>query len=41
MNIIHIRKDGTVTDSIEGTIPDGEFYEVLRSILFKEEIHNA
>ena len=33
MQIIHIMKDGTVRDSIEGiVIPKGEFYQVLRGI---------
>jgi len=33
MEIIHIMKDGTVRDSIEGiVIPDGEFYRVLQGI---------
>lgn len=36
MKIIHIMKDGTVRDSIEGiVIPNGEFYQVLRGILEK------
>ena len=36
MRIIHIMKDGTVKDSIAGTvIPDGEFYQVLRGIIEK------
>ena len=36
MRIIHIMKDGTVKDSIAGTtIPDGEFYQVLREIIEK------
>ena len=38
MRIIHIMKDGTVRDSIEGmVIPNGEFYQVLRGILEKKE----
>ena len=37
MEIIHIMKDGTVRDSIEGiVIPDGEFYRVLQGILEKQ-----
>lgn len=36
MEIIHIMKDGTIRDSIEGiVIPKGEFYEVLRGIIEK------
>ena len=36
MRIIHIMKDGTVKDSIAGTvIPNGEFYQVLRGIIDK------
>lgn len=36
MRIIHIMKDGTVRDSVEGiVIPAGEFYQVLRGILEK------
>ena len=36
MNIIHIMKDGTVRDSIEGiAIPNGEFYQVLQGITEK------
>lgn len=38
MNIIHIMKDGTVRDSVEGiVIPNGEFYRVLEGIL--EKVH--
>ena len=38
MNIIHIMKDGTVRDSIEGiVIPNGEFYHVLNGILEKRK----
>lgn len=38
MKIIHIMKDGTVRDSIEGiVIPNGEFYQVLRGILEKRK----
>ena len=34
MNIIHIMKDGTVRQSIEGVvIPKGDFYRVLQGIL--------
>jgi hypothetical protein len=36
MRIIHIMKDGTVKESIAGTvIPNGEFYRVLRGIMEK------
>ena len=36
MRIIHIMKDGTIKDSIAGTvIPNGEFYHVLRGIIEK------
>jgi hypothetical protein len=36
MKIIHIMKDGTVRDSIEGiVIPNKEFYQVLQSITEK------
>lgn len=36
MKIIHIMKDGTVRDSIEGVaIPNGEFYQVLQCITEK------
>ena len=36
MRIIHIMKDGTVKESVAGTvIPNGEFYEVLRGITEK------
>ena len=38
MNIIHIMKDGTVRDSIEGiVIPKGAFYQVLQGIIEKKE----
>lgn len=37
MEIIHIMKDGTVRDSIEGiVIPPGEFYQVLNGIIEKQ-----
>ena len=37
MKVIHIMKDGTVRDSIEGiVIPNGEFYHVLRGIIEKQ-----
>lgn len=37
MQIIHIMKDGTVRDSIEGiVVPSGEFYQVLRGIVEKK-----
>ena len=36
MRIIHIMKDGTVRDSVEGiVIPNGEFYRVLNGIIEK------
>ena len=36
MKIIHIMKDGTTRDSIEGiVIPNGEFYQVLQGITEK------
>lgn len=36
MRIIHIMKDGTIRDSIEGiAIPNGEFYQVLQGITEK------
>lgn len=36
MQIIHIMKDGTVKDSVAGTvIRNAEFYEVLRGITKK------
>ena len=36
MKIIHIMKDGTTRDSLEGfVIPNGDFYHVLRGILEK------
>jgi hypothetical protein len=42
MRIIHIMKDGTVKDSIAGTvIPDGEFYQVLRGIIEKRGDRNV
>ena len=38
MRIIHIMKDGTIRDSIEGiVIPPGEFYQVLNGILEKRK----
>lgn len=38
MNIIHIMKDGTVRDSVEGiVIPKGEFYRVWQGILEKQK----
>lgn len=41
MRIIHIMKDGTVKDSIEGTvIPNGEFYRVLEGIIEKRGVSN-
>lgn len=34
MRVIHILKDGTVTDNIKGTvIREKRFYEVLRNII--------
>lgn len=36
MEIIHIMKDGTTRDSLDGiVIPDGDFYQVLRGIIEK------
>ena len=43
MRIIHIMKDGTMRDSVEGiVIPDGDFYRVLQGIVEKKNggIHN-
>ena len=38
MRIIHIMKDGTTRESMEGiTIPSGEFYRVLQGIIEKKE----
>lgn len=38
MNIIHIMKDGTVRDSVEGiVIPNGDFYQVVKCILEKQK----
>lgn len=38
MQIIHIMKDGTVRDSVEGiVIPKGEFYQVLQGIMEKRK----
>lgn len=38
MEIIHIMKDGTIRDSIEGiVIPNKEFYQVLNGILEKQQ----
>lgn len=38
MRIIHIMKDGTVKDSIDGmVIPNGEFYQVLRGIMERKK----
>lgn len=37
MRIIHIMKDGTVRDSVEGiVIPSGDFYRVLNGIIEKK-----
>ena len=37
MEIIHIMKNGTVRESIEGlVIPYGEFYKVFNAILEKQ-----
>lgn len=42
MKIIHIMKDGTVRDSVEGVvIPKGEFYRVLQGILEKRGKHET
>ena len=41
MRVIHIMKDGTVRDSIEGiVIPNGEFYRVLQGILEKKKVQS-
>ncbi len=38
MRIIHIMKDGTTRDSVEGiVIPNGEFYQVLQGIIAKKK----
>lgn len=38
MRIIHVMKDGTVRDSVDGlVIPNGEFYRVLQGILEKRK----
>lgn len=38
LKIIHIMKDGTVRDSVEGiVIPNGEFYKVMDGILKKRK----
>ena len=38
MRVIHIMKDGSVRDSIEGiVIPHDEFYRVLRGIMEKRK----
>ena len=38
MNIIHVMKDGTIRDSIEGVVVESEqFYQVLRGILEKQK----
>jgi hypothetical protein len=38
MKIIHIMKDGTVRDSVEGIrIPDGEFYKIVSDILKRQK----
>jgi hypothetical protein len=38
MRVIHIMKDGTVRDSIEGiVIRNKEFYQVLNGILAKKK----
>lgn len=42
MRIIHIMKDGTVRDSVEGiVIPDGDFYRVLQGIMEKKNGGNT
>jgi hypothetical protein len=42
MRIIHIMKDGTRRDSIEGiVIPKGEFYQVLQGIVEKKNGGNT
>jgi len=41
MRIIHIMKDGTVRDSVEGlVIQNKEFYQVLNGIISKEKKEN-
>lgn len=38
LKIIHIMKDGTVRDSVEGIkIPKGEFYKIASDILEKRK----
>lgn len=38
MRIIHVMKDGTVRESIEGVVIQSEqFYQVLRGILEKQK----
>ena len=42
MRIIHVMKDGTVRDSVDGmVIPNGEFYQVLRGVIEKRRNHEA
>lgn len=39
MNIIHVMKDGTVRDSVEGVvITCDEFYQVLQRIIEKKKV---
>lgn len=41
MEIIHIMKDGTTRDSLDGiVIPNGEFYQVLRGIIEKRGVQH-
>ena len=36
MKIVHIMKDGSVRDSVEGiVIPNGDFYRILQIIIEK------
>jgi hypothetical protein len=42
MQIIHVMKDGTVRDSLDGlVIPNGEFYQVLQGIIEKRRTNEA
>lgn len=42
MQIIHVMKDGTVRDSVDGlVIPNGSFYQVLRGIAEKRRTNEA
>lgn len=38
MNVVHILKDGTVTDTVKGlVIQNAEFYEVLKALQNKKQ----